>query len=33
MSDKGFTVQDRFAPYDISVNIPTFPTGTKSAFG
>ena len=27
MSDKGFTVQDMFAPYDISVNIPTFMTG------
>jgi len=27
MSDKGFTVQDIFAPYDIAVNIPTFMTG------
>jgi len=24
MSDKGFDVQDIFAPYDVSVNIPTF---------
>ena len=24
MSDKGFDVQDIFAPYDITVNIPTF---------
>lgn len=27
MSDKGFNVQDIFAPYDISVNIPTFMKG------
>ena len=27
MSDKGFTVQDIFAPYDIAINIPTFMTG------
>ena len=27
MSDKGFNVQDMFAPYDISINIPTFMTG------
>lgn len=24
MADKGFNVQDLFAPYDVSVNIPTF---------
>ena len=24
MSDKGFNVQDIFAPYDVTVNIPTF---------
>ncbi|CAC5384470.1 unnamed protein product [Mytilus coruscus] len=24
MADKGFNVQDLFAPYDVSINIPTF---------
>jgi len=24
MADKGFDVQDIFAPYDVTVNIPTF---------
>ena len=27
MSDKGFNVQDLFAPYDITLNLPTFMTG------
>jgi hypothetical protein len=24
MADKGFNVQDLFAPYDVTINIPTF---------
>ena len=24
MTDKGFNIQDMFAPYDVAVNIPTF---------
>jgi len=24
MADKGFDVQDIFAPYDVTVNMPTF---------
>ena len=27
MSDKGFNVQDLFAPYDVTLNLPTFMTG------
>ena len=30
MSDKGFNVQDLFAPFDVAINIPTFFSKEKS---